>query len=160
MWKTRCIFVVLTVLAVTADPAGAKPRLGGTERAVISHVNAIRSDHGLAPVRAASSLNRAADAHSADMLRNDFFAHESSDGTSFDARIRRYDRAGTLGENIAALSDAANRAATVVRMWMESPGHRAIILTARFRRVGVAARTGQLGGDRMTVVTADFAGRR
>ena len=43
---------------------------------------------------------------------------------------------------------------------MESPGHRAIILTAGFRRVGVAARTGQLGGDRMTVVTADFAGRR
>ena len=65
-----------------------------------------------------------------------------------------------LGENLAALSDAADRAATVVRMWMESSGHRAIILTAGFRRVGVAARTGHLGGDRMTVVTADFAGRR
>lgn len=160
MWKTRSIFAVLTVLAVTADPAGAKPRLGGTERAVITHVNAIRSDHGLAPVRAAASLNRAADAHSADMLRNDFFAHESSNGMSFDARIRRYHRAGMLGENLAALTDAGDRAATVVRMWMDSPGHRAIILTAGFRRVGVGARTGQLGGDHMTVVTADFAGRR
>ena len=43
---------------------------------------------------------------------------------------------------------------------MESPGHREIMLTAGFRRIGVAARTGQLGADRMMVVTADFASRR
>ena len=56
--------------------------------------------------------------------------------------MRRYRDATMLGENLAALSGAADPAAMVVRMWMDSPGHREIMLTAGFRRIGVAARTG------------------
>jgi uncharacterized protein YkwD len=161
MWKTRCPLVVFAVLALTVPSSAlARPRLGPTERAVVARVNAVRADHGLARVQAAGGLNRAADAHSADMLAHDFFAHESSDGTPFDRRVRRYHDATMLGENLAALSGVADPAAMVVRMWMESPGHREIILTAGFRRIGVAARTGQLGADRTMVVTADFASRR
>jgi uncharacterized protein YkwD len=161
MWKTRCSVVVLTVLALTAPSAAlAKPRLGPTERAVVARINSVRAEHGLARVHAAPGLNRAADVHSADMLAHDFFAHESSDGTPFDQRIRRYHEATMLGENLAALSGAPNPAAMVVQMWMESPGHREIMLTPGFRRIGLAARTGSLGADRMMVVTADFASRR
>jgi uncharacterized protein YkwD len=45
-------------------------------------------------------------------------------------------------------------------MWMNSPGHRAILLSATFRRIGLAKRTGNLGGTRACVVTADFGSRR
>ena len=41
---------------------------------------------------------------------------------------------------------------------MNSPPHRAIILTAEFRRIGIARRWGSLGGAGKAVVTADFAG--
>ena len=45
-------------------------------------------------------------------------------------------------------------------MWMNSPGHRAILLSSSFRRVGIGKRTGDLGGDRACVVTADFGSRK
>jgi uncharacterized protein YkwD len=45
-------------------------------------------------------------------------------------------------------------------MWMNSPGHRAILLSGKFRRIGLAKRTGSLGGNRACVVTADFASRK
>ena len=42
-------------------------------------------------------------------------------------------------------------------MWMNSPPHRAIILTAEFRRIGIARRWGRWAAGK-AVVTADFAG--
>jgi uncharacterized protein YkwD len=44
-------------------------------------------------------------------------------------------------------------------MWMHSSSHRAILMSGRFRRVGVARRGGTLSGNRACMVTADFAGR-
>jgi uncharacterized protein YkwD len=43
---------------------------------------------------------------------------------------------------------------------MNSPGHRAILLSSQYRRVGVGKRTGSLGSTRACVVTADFSSRR
>jgi hypothetical protein len=45
-------------------------------------------------------------------------------------------------------------------MWMDSPPHRAVLLSPAFRRVGIARRWGNLRGSKMAVVTADFASRR
>jgi uncharacterized protein YkwD len=47
-----------------------------------------------------------------------------------------------------------------VRLWMESPPHRAILFGPGFGRIGIARRWGRLGGARQSVVTADFASRR
>ena len=40
------------------------------------------------------------------MLARDFFDHASSDGTPFDARVRRYASAGLVGETLASLPGA------------------------------------------------------
>jgi uncharacterized protein YkwD len=148
-------------LAVAGVPASARadasPRLSGSERAVIRLVNQIRAQHGLGRVRASRALSHAADRHSRDMLRRNFFDHSSSDGTSFDRRVRRYAHASMVGETLAALGRRSGGAATVVRMWMRSPPHRAILLTGGFHRIGVARRWGTLGNTRRAVVTADFA---
>jgi uncharacterized protein YkwD len=45
-------------------------------------------------------------------------------------------------------------------MWMDSPGHRAILLSGKYRRIGLARRTGSLGGTHACVITADFGSRR
>ena len=57
---------------------------------------------------------------------------------------------------VKAVSGSARR---VVRMWMSSPPHRAILLSGRYRRIGLAKRTGTLGSMRACVVTADFASK-
>ena len=44
-------------------------------------------------------------------------------------------------------------------MWMNSPPHRAVMLSPGFRRIGLSHRSGILGGFGMSVVTADFASR-
>jgi uncharacterized protein YkwD len=158
---TRIAFTAAVVL-VLALPAGARagPGLNGTERAVIRELNDVRARHGLRHLRPSRALGRAADQHSRDMLRRDFFDHSSSDGTPFDRRVRRHADARHVGETLAAIGRRHGGAGAVVRMWMRSPPHRAILLSGEFRRVGIARRWGSLGASEMAVVTADFASRR
>jgi uncharacterized protein YkwD len=157
---TRFAFIVsatLSVVLALAPAASAGPRLNATEREIIQRLNDARAQHGLGALRPARGLNRAADRHSRDMLMRDFFDHPSSDGTPFDQRVRRFARASMVGETLASLPDRHGGAATVVELWMTSGAHRAIVLDPRLTRVGLARRWGTLGGDRMAVVTADFA---
>jgi uncharacterized protein YkwD len=149
-----------TALMTAPTAHAASARVSGTERAVITLMNRVRAQHRLPRLRSSVRLSMAADRHSLDMLRNDFFAHQSSDGTSFDRRVRAYAKARRVGENLAMVSRARRAARMVVRMWLNSPEHRAILLSRRFRRVGVAKRSGNLGSRRATVFTVDFASRR
>ena len=146
-----------TALGPTATPAAANARLDGLERAVIRHVNAFRARNGLGIVRHSHPLSRSADRHSRDMVRRDFLTHFSSDGTPFDARIRRYAGAKLVGETLAALPRGGGGAAAVVRIWRHSPPHRAILLARQFQRIGVARRWGSVLGGPSAVFTADFA---
>jgi uncharacterized protein YkwD len=153
--------VLATVLGAASGPsaptASGNPRLSRSEHKMIRVLNSVRSQHGLRRLRPSRALNLAADAHSGDMLARNFFAHDSSDGTPIDRRLRRYANARTVGENLAALGRRPGLEQTVVRMWMNSPPHRAVMLSPGFRRIGIAHRSGILDGFGMSVVTADFA---
>ncbi|MET9405245.1 CAP domain-containing protein [Streptomyces sp. NPDC002935] len=120
------------------SPAG----LERTAHEVIALTNAERASAGLPPVAADAPLTVAAQAHSADMVARDFYAHTSPDGG------RPWDRAAaagstrrTIGENIAC---GQRSPAEVVRGWMNSPGHRANILKRDFTHIGI----GLAGGGR------------
>ena len=153
MTRTPFLFaVVLLALLASEIPAGAAVRLDRAERAAIHHINAFRAAYGRPPVYAARSLNRSAEAHSTDMARRNFFAHTSSDGTPFDVRIRRYVGKRSVGETLAWHTRKRGIARRIVRMWRNSPPHRAILLQGSFRRIGIARRHGMW--------TADFASRR
>ena len=157
---TRSAFMFTVVLAATltaASAASARPSLNGFERDVIAGINDARAQQGLAPVRAHRGLNRAADVHTRDMLRADFFDHPSSDGTPFERRVRRYADANMVGETLAALRQRHGGAGTVVQLWLNSPPHRAIVLEPGFRRIGVSRRWGTLGSAGNALVTADFS---
>jgi uncharacterized protein YkwD len=149
------------VLGAGAGAAHAGPaRMDGGERAVLHRLNAIRHAHGLRGLRASRRLARAADAHSAEMMRHHYLGHASADGSPWDRRIRRYVRARALGETVAVLSRRSRMASAVVRQWMNSPPHRATLLSRSFRRIGVARRAGRWGGSRVAFFTADLASRR
>jgi uncharacterized protein YkwD len=155
-----CLIAALFVS--TAIAAAGPARLDQREKAIIRGINAQRARYGLAPVRASGRLNHAADYHSWEMLAGNYFGHTSRNGGAFDARVRRYTRPQALGETLAMLGGRCGRgsAQRIVSMWMHSAGHRAILLSGRYRRIGLAKRVGTLGSMHACVVTADFASKR
>jgi uncharacterized protein YkwD len=156
------MLLALGSFASTAMAAGGSPRLDRAERGVIRAINRQRAAAGLGKVRASSRLNRAADFHSREMLFGNYFAHPSLNGSPMQRRVRSYSHSRAVGETLAMLGGGCRRhmAGKVVGMWMASAPHRTVLLSARFKRVGVARRGGRLGGGRVCMVTADFASRR
>jgi uncharacterized protein YkwD len=151
-----CAVLVWQPGAAHAKNAG----LDGTERKVVKLVNRIRAHHGLRRLRASRTLAHAASDHTGDMLRADYLSHNSLDGTSMATRVRRYTDARWVGENIAVTSRRRGVARRVVRMWMASPSHRAVLLSPKSRRIGVGRERGRLGSVAYSVFTVDFASSR
>ena len=75
-------------------------------------------------------------------------------------RLRRLGARGPwLGEDLGWYSDPASARQAIVRLWVASPEHRAVLLRGGFHLVGIAAAVGPfMGFDRAAVVTADFEG--
>jgi uncharacterized protein YkwD len=155
-----CLLAAFSVSPLTAI-AAAKPRVDSKERAIVRAINRQRSKHGLGALRSSGRLARAADFHSWEMLAADYFAHESRDGGPFDRRVRRYARHRALGETLARVGGCGNGSARkIVKLWMNSSGHRAVLLSSTYRHVGIGKRAGKLAGSRTCVVTADFGSRK
>ena len=154
--------LLAATLAVPALAAAGSARLDNRERAIVHRINAKRAEYGLANVKPNRRLSRAADYHSSEMLSANYFAHESANGGSFFDRVERFTHKRALGETLAMLGGGCGHgsAGRIVGMWMDSPGHREILLSGEYRRIGVAARTGMLGGTKACVVTADFGSKR
>jgi uncharacterized protein YkwD len=97
--------------------------------------NAERSRRGLRALEPDARPQEAAQRHAADMARGDIMAHEGRDGSLAPERAERAGyRWTTVSENVAAGYPDPE---TVVAGWMASPGHRANILDASVRHVGV-----------------------
>ena len=158
MTRTTVSFLAVlgTLLGLAVSPAVAGARLSHSERTMIRLINGVRAQHGLASVRPSRALSHAAGSHSRDMNRRGFFDHTSSDGTPFATRVRRYVSARMVGEVLAYIGRRRGGAYMVVRMWMASPPHRAILLTPGFRRIGIARRW----ASGRAMITADFASAR
>jgi uncharacterized protein YkwD len=153
----RALFLCALMSIVTV-PSAAEARMTHAERSAVKRINHLRADRGLNKLRADGRLARAADAHSRDMLRADFFAHPSSNGTSTYDRVRHYRPSNLIGETLAYMPVVGNTsAAAIVNMWGNSPPHLAVLTMGDFRRIGVAKRRGTLFGQRVSVWTADLA---
>jgi uncharacterized protein YkwD len=166
------ILLALVTASVLAVPALARvdaPRRPALEASVLAQINAVRRQHGLAPLRVNLRLRAAADAHNRAMVAGGFFSHESFDGTVFWKRVARFYPQGSrgywsVGENLLWSSPEVDGPGAV-RMWMNSPPHRENLLGARWREIGlsavhVTAGRGVFGTEPVTVVTADFGVRR
>lgn len=158
-FTTRALVACLMTFGVLGASADAS--MTRAERAVVKRVNGLRASYGLHAVRGDARLARAADSHGADMLRQDFFAHTSSNGTSTYDRVQRFRRSRLIGETLAYMPKGGRTSArSVVDMWINSPPHLEVLTTARFRRIGVDKRRGRLYGQRVTVWTLDLSSRR
>jgi len=125
-----------------------------TNTAIVRRVNDVRVRHDLPRLKMSTALGQAAAAHCTEMLSAQGLSHGA-----LETRLQTYVAAGAYGETIAwmPLGPAASPGA-VVRAWMNSPPHRAVLLSRTFHRIGVAAQSGVMGGQRGTSFTADVAG--
>jgi uncharacterized protein YkwD len=129
------------------------PVSGGLAEQVLTLVNIERARAGCSPVIRNAILQRAAQAHSADLAAPDRQSHDSPGGESFVARIRAAGyHGGPVGENVAAGQSTAN---AVMKAWMSSPAHRANIIDCRFSALGVGRASGGASGPYWT---QDFGG--
>lgn len=99
---------------------------------VIALVNAERDARGLEPLKGKKCVDRFAAKQAGRMAKQDRMFHQSLGPVMRKCRLRG------AGENVAWRSPSMS-AAQVVQMWMDSPGHRANILSSRYRFIGVDA---------------------
>jgi uncharacterized protein YkwD len=115
------------------------------ERAMLCLVNRARRGLALPPLASVTSLNRAADRKSGDILRCDEFSHEAC-GRDFTYWMSRFGYSFCAGgENIAWGSGSLGTPRSIFRSWMRSTGHRRNILGA-YEDIGIGLRVGNLEG--------------
>lgn len=103
---------------------------------VLVIINIERAQRKLPRLTMDTKLTAAARSHAVDMSRRGYFSHTSLDGVGMSTRLRR---AGatytTAGENIARGQTSPE---SVMKSWMNSPGHRRNILNSKYTKVGIA----------------------
>jgi uncharacterized protein YkwD len=157
------VAALAVVAGAPAGPGVALEHQGTLAGEVVSELNRVRTEHGLARLRTQAGLRAAATAHTRAMLTDGFFAHESRDGTPFDSRIRRFYpsrgwQSWSVGETLLS-SGGSLDARAVVDAWLASPPHREIILSPGFRKIGISA-IYRVDSSAPLAVTADFGHRR
>jgi uncharacterized protein YkwD len=115
-------------------------------RAVTCLINHRRHHRGLKRVHGSFALGVAAQQHSDTMAAHNFFAHDGDDGTPVDrARAAGYvagARAWGVGENLEWGTGRRASPRAIVDGWMRSPMHRAVMLSRKFRQIGVGVTHG------------------
>jgi uncharacterized protein YkwD len=145
-----------------ADDVPLARTLPAAREATICLVNLERRAHDLRPVRPVRQLNGAARRHSRAMVRESFFAHAAPDGAQLEDRLRRARYLPRqAGENIGWGTDSLATPRAIVDAWLDSPGHRSILLGRDWREIGVGVAAGApvAGTSGGATFTADFATR-
>jgi len=163
--------VALGLLCFPAEPASAAcpgataapsaSALPGVKGATLCLLNERRAQAGLPALTSDRLLEEAATRFSARMVAQRFFSHDAPDGTDLGDRLRASGYLNglsgwSIGENIAYGTGSYATASSIVRMWMESPGHRANILSGRFRAIGIGIATGTPRSSSGATYTTDF----
>ena len=124
---------------VSAVDVASSASITANESTMVTLLNKDRAAHGLVAVRTDSRLMAIARARSADMAAKGYFSHTQPDGRNiFDIlngdRIAWYAAGETIAWNTYSLSQTTSVANS---QWMNSSGHRAIILSSNYNYVGV-----------------------
>jgi uncharacterized protein YkwD len=174
-FSSLCALAVVAALLVSAPNAMATCASASSTpsevakrtvvRATLCLLNAERARHGLHRLRLNRKLSAAARRHARDMVRRDYFSHDTLGGGSFVDRIRRSGylkgaRSWSVGENLAWGTRAGSAPRAINAMWMDSAGHRANILSPAFREVGIGFAMGAPGASGRAATYATEFGTR
>jgi uncharacterized protein YkwD len=125
---------------------------------VVSAVNSTRTQNSLKTLTENKQLNQAAAAKMADIQKYQYWSHDNPvTNTGWVSFIRQAGFKGAAGENLAKGFDSTNH---IINAWLNSPSHRANLLSANFNAVGVAIGEVNYSTDPQTVVVLTFGKTR
>lgn len=126
------------------------PASASMETTMLALLNQSREAAGLSPLRGNTTLRTVARLHGSDMFANGYLSHQSRDGR---LPLERVEAAGLspwhVGENLAYAQDVRE----AHQLLMNSPGHRANILSPVYRWIGIGVMD---GGPHGVIVVEDF----
>lgn len=122
---------------------------------IINETNKERVKNHLPPLIENTKLDASAAIKVNDMIRNQYFEHTSPNGKSVSDLGKQVGyQYIVLGENLALGNFAT--ASELVNAWMNSPGHRANILSKNYDDIGVFAATGTFEGRTVVFAVQHF----
>ncbi len=125
--------------------------LAEIEQEVYLLINQERVANGLPELFMDECVREASRRHCWDMVENDFFAHASANGDSPGERLDNLNIPWMqYGENLAYNYAYSDPATIAVEGWMDSPGHRANILSSRVTHTGVGVAQDSKGAFYLT----------
>jgi Uncharacterized protein with SCP/PR1 domains len=131
-------------------------RLEGMRKEIADITNAYRDQNNLPVLRTSNAkLNNIAQAHAADMAENNYFSHNSLDGTPFNDRI--LNAVGSFraaGENIQS---GELNAMGAVNGWINSTRHRTNLVSSSYGYLGIGFACNPDSSDE-TYFVQDFLG--
>lgn len=126
-----------------------------TADGTFAETNVRRTENDLPALQRNSTLDAAAQLKLEDMFAQQYFEHVSPDGRGPSDVV---DTAGyayiTVGENLALGIFESDQ--ELVQAWMDSPGHRANILSDNFEELGIAVGRGQFNGKTTWLAVQTF----
>ena len=136
---------------------------------LLAGINSVRRNRGLRVLAPSNALTSGARDRALSMAREGYFGHTTPQGTPFWRDLQQfYPSAGftrwSVGENLL-WSVSTVGAGTVVRSWLASPEHSAVLLSRKWTQIGVETiraqdAPGQPFGNRdVTIVVAEFGVR-
>lgn len=133
-------------------------------KAIVCLLNRERDDAGLRPLDSHKKLQRAAQRHTEKMDGTGCFDHECAGEGDLGRRLESVGYLGgdlsrwSYGENIAWGGGDHGTPRAIVGAWMDSPPHKANILSRDFRDIGVGFAPGTPHGGRASggIYTTDF----
>ena len=123
-------------------------------------VNAVRVGHDLHPLPTSDDLRYTAEVKAHGMFEHQQYRHEiDAWGGKLlpDFALDRVGHIGGISENIAHWAYPSTGFGTWLKLWMNSPGHRANILNPNHSIQGAAFESGVLHGDQSMMGVHHFA---
>ena len=117
-------------------------------RAFVEEINEARKAAGVPELRRSQRLRRSSADYGEWMLDRNYFGHRPS--------IRMTRRFRLRGEVLARTDEDDPGPESIVRDWLNSRSHRAVLLDPRYRFVGVGIAQGWLDEEPATLVTGHF----
>lgn len=151
---------MLGLLAFVPHSSGLRANFvdaGGMASELLELTNNVRRSNGLHVLKENSQLTQAAYAKANDMLAQGYFSHTSPDGKAF---YRWVDSTGyeysAVAENLAVNLNMVS-AEQMVASWLNSPGHRANLLSGQYTEVGMGVSHGLYQGQEAVFAVHVFA---
>jgi uncharacterized protein YkwD len=138
------VLILLALITLFPVSAFALQPAEITVDSVLASMNDYRAEAGLAPLSIEARLTLAADDRMRDMEELAYWSHEAPDGRSpflwLHSRGYLYSFAGEI------LAAGFETTPVLVSSWMESPGHRANIMSRDYEHCGIAIIDGSTKG--------------